>query len=166
MHPKGHLGISLVVYAPIALFLGMNGFYLFAVLGFFMMGAFATIPDNDQRIPVIKHRGLSHSIASALLFGVVLGFVAIFFVPLFAMIGIPAGPVVGFAAFIGMFVFLTHLIGDSITPTGIKPFAPISDYKITFGIVKADNTIANLVLWVAGWVMMILVFLLILGTLF
>jgi len=139
-------------------------FYIFAVLGFIKMGAFATIPDKDQSTPLINHRGLSHSIAIALLFAVVLGFVAIFFVPIFALVGIPAVPVIGFTAFIGLYVFLAHLLGDSITPAGIKPFKPISNYKISFGWIRAENRIANLVLWIAGWVMMILVFLFVLGT--
>lgn len=165
MYPAGHLGISLLLYAPIALFLGLNGFIIFAALGFLMVGAFATLPDKDMNAPILSHRGISHTVASAILFGVVVGFVAIFFVPIFSLIGIPAAPVVGFTFFMGAFVVLTHLLGDSITPSGVKPFAPFSSWKISFDYVRAENRVANLVLWAIGWLVTILVFLLVIGSL-
>ena len=68
MHPKGHLGISLLLYAPIAFFLSVTGQIPFAILGLLLVGAFSTIPDKDMSAPLIQHRGISHSIASALLF--------------------------------------------------------------------------------------------------
>jgi inner membrane protein len=164
MYPRGHLGISLLLYAPVALFLGVNGFYFFAILGFLMTGAFATIPDKDMNAPLVSHRGISHSIAAALLFGVVLSFVAVFFVPVLSLVGIPVAPFVGFVFVIGAWVVLTHLMGDALTPAGIKPFAPISDKEISLGFVRAESSIANLLLWVAGWIVIILVGLLVLGT--
>jgi len=164
MHPKGHLGVSLLLYAPIAFFLTVTGQIPFAIIGLLLVGAFSTVPDKDMSAPLIQHRGISHSIASALLFGTVLAFIAVFFTPLLAVVGIPAAPILGFVFCIGTVTVMTHLAGDALTPSGIHPFRPISNRKISLGFWTASNSIANLVLWIFGWVIIVLTFLLAMGT--
>jgi inner membrane protein len=41
---------------------------------------------------------------------------------------------------------VAHLLGDVLTPTGVRPFAPIRDEKYTLDVVKAANPLANYVL--------------------
>ena len=166
MYPKGHMGVSLLLYAPIGFFLSVTGQIPFAILGFLMVGAFATIPDKDMNAPLLSHRGRSHSIASALLFGVVLAFIAVFLAPLMLTLGLPAVPIIVFVFFIGAFTVMTHLAGDALTPTGVRMFWPISNRRISLGFFLASSTIANWVLWLFGWFMILMTFLLVMGTLF
>lgn len=73
MHKTGHIGAALLVYSPIGLVLLLSGFDELAVLGGVGMIALATLPDCDHQLPIIAHRGPTHSITFALLLGALLG---------------------------------------------------------------------------------------------
>ena len=107
------------------------------------------VPDWDQRVPFVRHRGPTHTI---------------WFMLLVASVFAVVGPAVGvgsrgtaagvllalFAALIGIIMIGAHLLADALTPMGIRPFKPLNSNKYTLDITKAANPIANYVLLVGG----------------
>lgn len=159
MYPKGHKGIAYILYAPLMAFLFLQGHpasIAAGVFGFILISAFVMIPDKDISMPFMTHRGISHTIFAAFLFAVGLAFVAMFFLPLFSVLGIAAGPFLAFMFSIGMFAIIAHLIGDVITPTGISPFKPFFNRSFSLGLTRASNSVSNWVLYIFGWIAIIL----------
>jgi len=68
----------------------------------------------------------------------------------------PAATVVNATAVAGLVLltacigFASHLLGDVLTPMGLRPLQPWSDTKYTLDLVYASNSIANKALWVVG----------------
>lgn len=154
MYWRGHVGIGLLVYAPIAAVTLSRGEPALAALGGMLAVVFATLPDADQSLP-IPHRGPTHTIAFAVGAGLFMG--------LLALAGLVIGTTLGVAAvadapgwtplFVAGVVTLTlcsHLAGDSITPMGIRPFRPLSDVHFTFDLTPAKNPRANHLFLLAG----------------
>lgn len=56
----------------------------------------------------------------------------------------------GFAFFVGAYAVVLHLVGDILTPTGIRPFQPFSDASYTLNLTRAVNARANEALFTAG----------------
>jgi membrane-bound metal-dependent hydrolase YbcI (DUF457 family) len=73
MHRRGHVGITLLAFAPIAYFFLRNDSFMLAILGWIGVQAIEPLPDNDFWIPRLRHRGVSHSLVAALIVGIVLG---------------------------------------------------------------------------------------------
>ena len=150
MYRKGHYGVSLLAFAPIAFaLLAVGRADLAAVTGGVMVWL-AMLPDLDHRVPGIPHRGPTHSLAFAALVGGV-------FAAAGAALGSAAGvgsvagvtlPVVGFA--IGALAVLAHLLGDALTPAGVNVLWPVSDRTYTVGLCRADDTVANYGLFAVG----------------
>lgn len=159
MYKSGHMGINMILFAPI-LFIMMSFEYIFiSIFGLIIITYFASLPDIDLKYQFLTHRGFTHTY----LFGLFIGLISsslftiinvlsinsgIIEPSIFNMIGIP---IWGF--FIGLFTVMGHIIGDVITPAGIRPFKkpkyipnlPIfSDKKYTFDLVYAANTWANI----------------------
>lgn len=148
MYKYGHFGVALLTYAPLGFSLLIVGQRTLALVALPVMVFFATLPDYDQRIPLIKHRGVTHTLWFALAVGGVLG-----------ALGSAAfweqGTVIALTAGLFGFVFgtasiVSHLLADVITPAGIRPFWPLSKRKYTLGIVRAANPIANYLLLFLG----------------
>lgn len=148
MYRAGHLGLSLLVFAPVGLALVLAGRADLAVLGEAVMVALASLPDYDHRVPFITHRGITHTVWFALAVGAVLGGVG------WALAGRPAAPgastlgVFGFG--VGTLAVLAHLLGDVLTPAGIKPLWPLWGRSVTVSLTRADNTVANYGFLLAG----------------
>jgi inner membrane protein len=149
---KGHYGVSLLVFAPIAFALLAVGRADLAVVTGGVMLWLATLPDIDHRLPLIPHRGPTHSLVFAALVGGIFAAVG-------AVLEVAGGgtawsiaglslPVVGFA--IGALAILAHLLGDALTPAGVNFLWPVSTRTYTIGLCRADNTIANYGLFAAG----------------
>lgn len=138
MYIAGHVGAALLCYAPVAAALVALGQSDLAAVGVGVTVAVAGLPDIDHPLP-INHRGPTHTVwfaAGVALLGGVIGVTA----------GMVTGNAVGLGAVIGSAVFLSllsHLLADSITPMGIRPFAPLSSWHVTFDIVPAANVRAN-----------------------
>ncbi len=160
MYRLGHLGASLLAYAPLGVAVALAIDPTLAAIGGLVALALATVPDADEYLP-IPHRGPTHSIAFVVVSAVVVGVLAVAVASLqgvsSASSGASSGPidastgsigaVCGVAAAISL---SSHLAADSVTPMGIKPFWPVSDRHYTFDLTPAKNPRANLLLFVSG----------------
>lgn len=171
MHRRGHVGMAMLAYAPVGFVLLADRQLGLALLGLLGVLLIEPLPDNDQWIPGLRHRGTSHSLLCALLVGGVIGAlgwlvgdrIAVFFADLFAGLDTAAvgffaglfqwaaeelrgldGPTLatfGFA--IGVYGILVHLLADVITVAGIRPLLPLSQWRISLSSVRSDSPLAN-----------------------
>lgn len=148
MYQKGHYGVSLLVFAPIGFALVVLGVPSLAYLTGAVMVGLAMLPDSDQRIPGLPHRGPTHS----LLFAAVLGL-------LFAGVGYLVTTRLGIVSqislilygfFLGSITVIAHLLGDLLTPMGVAPFWPLSSKRYSLSLTRADNTVWNYLLFALG----------------
>lgn len=148
MYRKGHYGAALLAFAPLGFGLTATGYPEAAlVLGAVVVGL-TPLPDYDQRVPGIDHRGVTHTLGFALLVGAVVGGAGF-------LAGRSAGPagatVLGGAGFVaGTLSMLAHLAADVVTPAGIAPFWPLSSRNYSLDLVRAANTPANYLLLLLG----------------
>jgi len=148
VYQLGHYGLALLVYAPVGAALVREGHVVAAYLGGAVMVGTATFPDCDHRLPFVSHRGPTHSVPFALLFGAAFGAGG-------SALGPVLGPVIGVdpAAFgfaIGTLSVVTHLLGDVLTPMGIRPLWPLSRRSYSLGLTTAKNPVANYALFALG----------------
>jgi membrane-bound metal-dependent hydrolase YbcI (DUF457 family) len=73
MNRKGHVGMTLLAFAPVVYLLASDGKLLLAVLGWLGIQAVEPLPDQDFHLPFLNHRGLSHSLVAVLVVGGVFG---------------------------------------------------------------------------------------------
>ncbi|MFC6973734.1 metal-dependent hydrolase [Halomicroarcula sp. GCM10025709] len=144
MYRLGHYGSALLVYAPLGFGLVLADLPDLAVLGGALSLGLAPVPDYDQQLPLVSHRGVTHTFLFA---GVVGG--------VFAGLGWAVGAstaahsalvLAAFGGLVGTTGILSHLLADIITPAGIAPLWPLSGRTHTLDIVRADNTLANYLL--------------------
>lgn len=164
MHRSGHLGITLVLAAPIILFLGLP-------LGIVVVGSmviFTGIPDKDQKLdflPGINHRGVTHTLLFAILCGAIMLYgtsyaTDLFWTDLVKFLSADLVPsqeqfsmLVGIGAFLGI---ISHILGDVITVGSkrygvvITPYWPISKRIVRFGWCYASNKKWNLGFLILG----------------
>jgi inner membrane protein len=141
MHQKGHIGASLLVYAPFGFVLSALTSVELAFIGAAAVGSMAMVPDLDMKIPLVKHRGITHTVWFALVVGAMFGLIG-------TLIGIQesilGGVLFGLLAFgFGALTIISHLLADALTPMGVEPFAPLRDDNYTLDLFKAANPIAN-----------------------
>lgn len=158
MHREGHLGIGLLLYSPIGyLLISSNQTIIFA-LGLVGMCFWSIIPDIDMNLP-IKHRGPTHSFVAAVIAGAITSIVSMYLVLIgistsgavvlnSSILAYAAAAVFGFL--IGGLGVISHLIGDVITPKGVRPWWPFSDRKHGHGLALAANEQANYTLSIIG----------------
>jgi inner membrane protein len=146
VYRRGHLGVSLLVFAPIGLALVFLGRPTLAVVGGAAMLWLAMLPDWDHRIPLVPHRGPTHSLAFALLVGGVGAAVGAGF----ASVAGGGEELVAFGFGIGALAVLAHLLADALTPAGVPLLWPLSRRDFSVYLTRADNTIANYVLLAIG----------------
>lgn len=141
MHREGHVGAALLAYAPVGFVTAAAGFRALSLFGGVGVAVLAMLPDYDQRVPGVDHRGVTHTVWFALLVGVVLAVAG-------ALVGSSRGVVasVGLAAFgfaVGVVTIGSHIAADALTPAGVRPFAPVRTRRYTYDVTKAANPIAN-----------------------
>lgn len=146
MYRTGHYGVSLLIYAPVLAACLLLGARTLALVGGIVVLALAPVPDYDQRVPGLTHRGVTHTLAFAALVGLLLAGVAAALPA-----GGPAHPIrVAFAGGVGGLGIVAHLAGDVLTPAGIRPLWPLSRRRYTLALWTAANPIANYGLLAAG----------------
>ena len=138
MYRWGHIGAALFVYGPVGAALSHAGDPGLALLGAAVAVACATLPDADELLP-IDHRGPTHTVWFVAVVSVI---VAAAGGLLGASIGRPGtvALIVGSAAGLSL---SSHLLADSITPMGIRPFYPLSRWHHSFDVIPAANPRAN-----------------------
>lgn len=142
VYATGHYGMALLVYAPVgALLLRVDP--PLAFVGGAGVLALATLPDVDMDIPLVPHRGPTHSLLFLALVAGVLGGVGwLVGQGSWRPLGGPLRSAV-FAAGIGAVGVGSHLLADMLTPAGVNLLWPLPADEITFDIARADNTVAN-----------------------
>lgn len=152
MHREGHFGLGLLVFAPIAYGLLLTQEYALVPIGAAVVSGTASLPDVDQRVRFISHRGPTHTIWFALAVGAACGaggyLLGTANLPLVSIDPLQTALVAGV---VGTLTVLSHLVGDIITPAGLRPLSPLSRKKYTLDIVLARSPIANYGFLVTGF---------------
>jgi inner membrane protein len=142
MYAAGHYGVSLLVYAPVGWLLAIRGDPLLAVFGGAVVLSLATVPDVDHRLPLVRHRGPTHSLLFAALVGAALGGAGFLLgraVPGLAS-PLALATVLGGLGALGI---VAHLAGDVLTPAGVNLLWPLPGPDVSLSLTRADNTLAN-----------------------
>lgn len=137
----GHLGVSLAVYAPLAVVLFAAGEPELAVVAGAAMLGLTMLPDVDLDVPFVPHRGPTHSLAFAGLVGLAFGGIG-------SLAAAHPGPVAavglgGFGFAVGALTVGAHLLADAFTPSGVPLFWPVSGRSYSLSLFRADNPAAN-----------------------
>jgi inner membrane protein len=148
----GHYGVSLLLYAPVGFAMALVGEVGLALLGGAGVLALARVPDYDQRVPGITHRGVTHTLLFAVLVGAAFagGVVALSQVGANPLPASELGTPVAFAFAVGTFGILAHLAGDVLTPAGVPLLWPLSSRTYTISLTTADSTLWNYLLFALG----------------
>lgn len=154
MYRTGHYGVALFCYAPVVFVLAVAGRLNMIVLGGAGLLAGAMLPDVDHRLPLIDHRGPTHTVGFAL--AVALGYAIIG-----GVLGLQTNSLaaVGLALFgflVGGLAVGSHLLADALTLAGVEPFG---EERISYEIVRAANPLANMALLGLGTVAVFLAYL-------
>jgi len=173
---EGHLGLGLLLFTPVGgILLLFERWVLFGV-GLWPVLVGTVLPDLDLRLPIVSHRGWTHTVWFILFLvavGPVVGvggiIVGNYFIADISGTFTPvSGAVVGtlFATALA-FGVATHILGDIITPRGVKLFSPavpgdiggidISQRTVGLDLVQADNQIMNKSLLMSGGVALLAV---------
>lgn len=149
MNKRGHEGMALLMLAPLTGMFGAIGVLISA-------GAFATcrLPDLDNRIDGISHRGWTHTVWFGILVAALVGLlVLISTVPIFGMPAWVIAVLVALAAYLGI---ISHLVADALTVGSerhaIRPFYPLSRQPFRFGVVHSNSRLWNVILLGTGMV--------------
>jgi inner membrane protein len=142
VYATGHYGMALLAYAPVG-FVLLETAPLLAFLGGAVVLSLATLPDIDLRLPLVPHRGPTHSLLFLALVAGVLGAGGFLlgqgsWQPL-------GGPVRGavFGVVLGTVGIGSHLLADALTPMGVNVFWPLPADRFSLSLARADNTVAN-----------------------
>lgn len=147
MYLLGHVGLALLLAAPVAFVLVRVGRARTMWTGLVALLGSVMLPDVDLLLlGSLAHRGLTHTVWAALLLG---GLFAVAAWRLGAREGDPV-ETTAFGFGVGVTSVVFHLAGDVITPMGIRPFAPLSGVEYSLVLVAARNPAANLALFVTG----------------
>ncbi|WP_162224553.1 metal-dependent hydrolase [Halorussus amylolyticus] len=148
MFRPGHYGVALTLYAPVGCWLLALGHPTLALAGGAGLLWLAMLPDWDTWLPLISHRGPTHTLAFA---GLVAG--AAWVAAAATGFGTHSvGPVDlrTFAAGIAALSVLSHLAADVLTPMGVALLWPVTSRRFTLSVCRANNRIANYLLFALG----------------
>lgn len=137
MYRLGHYGAALLTVAPLGGGLIAVGFAEVAVLSGAGALALAMVPDLDQRLPLVSHRGLTHTVWFALVVGAAVAGLALAILPVADIVAGSVGFLVG-AGTIG-----SHIAADALTPAGVRPWAPLDNTSYSAEVTTAANPLAN-----------------------
>jgi len=143
MHREGHYGASLLAYSPLGFVVIALGFPTAAVGGGALAVVLAMVPDWDQRIPGVAHRGPTHTVHFAAVVAVLTGLLGAGMGASVsdgnALVALGAGV---FGATTGAVAILGHIGADALTPMGVTPLGEGGPY-ISYDVCRADSTLGN-----------------------
>jgi inner membrane protein len=147
MYHRGHVGAALFCYAPAGAALSRLGDPILAAVGAAVAVTVSTLPDADELDAApVAHRGPTHTVWFV-------GAVALALAGVGAVVGRLIGRPAALAATVGGAALLSlgsHLLADSITPMGVRPFYPLSSWHHTFDVTPSRNPRANTTMLGAG----------------
>lgn len=151
MYKTGHFGAALLAYAPLGYRL-LEGSTTVALVGGAVALALSSLPDVDEAIPGLPHRGPTHSLPFLALVAVVVGGAG--WVVARAASGIPVTPTEAAlgGATVALLAVGSHLVVDMLTPMGVNVLWPLPLPVVSLHVTRADDPVANLLLLVAGLV--------------
>lgn len=142
MYAIGHYGAALLLYAPVS-FLLLRVDPTLALVGGAGVLLLCTLPDCDLRLPLVSHRGITHTLLFVLAVAGLLG-VAGWHLGQgsYRPLGGPARSA-AFAFGVGLLSLGSHVLADMLTPMGVAVLWPLSSRVYTVSVTRADDTLAN-----------------------
>ncbi|SEV88516.1 Membrane-bound metal-dependent hydrolase YbcI, DUF457 family [Natrinema salifodinae] len=150
MYRDGHVGFNALLYAPFVPLVTARWSLALALWGAALAIVTATLPDVDQAIARIDHRGPTHTVWFACLVGLVAGAGTVLVAHSGQAFDVGASAGFGFGFAVGTGGILAHLAGDVVTPMGISPLAPVSRAHVTFDAFKSKNGRINRAVLLVG----------------
>jgi len=147
MNKTGHQGAALLLYAPVGLLLVTHVDPEVAGLAGVATLALSMLPDIDLTLPLVPHRGPTHTLLFLALVTTATAAAGVHAAPRLPTTLLMSGVVGGT---VGVVAIGSHLAADAITPSGVPLLWPVSHHDFTFGLVRASNPLANTLLLVAG----------------
>jgi inner membrane protein len=148
MYRTGHYGAALLAYAPLGFLCLATGRPTLAAVGAVLSLGLSMVPDWDHWLPIVSHRGVTHTVWFALFVGSLLGAAGW---RLGRHVGFAARPHLGaFGLAVGSVAILAHVFADALTPMGVRPFAPLCEDTISLRVMRAGNPVGNGLLLVLG----------------
>lgn len=131
--------MGLLAYAPVLYVLAADGRVTWAAAGLAGMYLLTTLPDVDHRLPLVEHRGVTHTLAFALAVGAACGAVGwVAGVP-----GVPRATLAAGLAGVGFLAIAAHLLADALTYAGVPLLWPLSGRSFSFSLTTADSRLWN-----------------------
>lgn len=148
MYRTGHYGAAFLAWAPVGALLLARGRPIDAALVGIGIVGLSRLPDYDLQVPLLSHRGPTHTLLFALVVAGALAGAAWFLAR-----GSGAWTrldLAGLGATVGLLSVGSHLAADWLTPAGIPLLWPVSSRRYSLSVTRADNPIANGVLFAVG----------------
>lgn len=147
MYPPGHVGLTALLFAPVVCWFRLRGRREAARECLQVGVALSLLPDADKLLPGLVHRGITHTLLAAVVAGAL---VAVGF-----RLARPHSPGLGGEStvvcyLVGVAGVVSHLVGDIITPMGIRLLFPGSRTVYSLDVVRASSPTANMLLVVGG----------------
>lgn len=154
MHSQGHFGVSMSLCAPILFVSIVTEMYIVGALLCGLMLMFSSTPDIDLKLPWVSHRGFTHTVHFAVLFGALVSIVSylafttvekLVVVEYIIELSVLSSIVqVSSVIFVGSaFGIIAHLVGDILTPTGVHLFSRSNNFGYSLNVCNADSKIGN-----------------------
>ena len=141
MYKKGHYGAALTAYAPVGMGALAVGFDVAAVGGAVVAVGLSMVPDVDQKLSNIPHRGPTHTVRFVVGVAVVTGILGgVLGLTVTSQWSLVAGTGV-YMALVGGITIGSHIAADALTPMGVTPFG--DDRHYSYDLWNADSTIGN-----------------------
>ncbi len=155
MDRHGHVGINLLVFTPVACYLLIENQPLLIAMGFIGLMAIEPVVDLDTYLPGMSHGGTSHSLFAVGLVGA-LSAAAVYVFTGYAITSLteaafgqsmllggaaqesPLNPMYNarHAFFIGAGAVCSHLLGDLLSESGIRPLMPLLSRNVSYPVIQ------------------------------
>jgi inner membrane protein len=149
VHAAGHYGAALLLYAPVGYVIAETSPSAALVAGAGVL-ALATLPDADEFLPFVDHRGPTHSLVFLVV--VTLALAGVGWTAGHTAVGHVADPgdlaLVG--ALVGAVAVGSHLLADLVTPMGVNLLWPYRGPMLSLRLTYSRDLAANLALLLAG----------------